>query len=211
MQSLITVFMVELSLHIEKAGLQTLIMDQGRSGWQEKGVPVGGALDRLAAATANYLVGNPPETPVLEITLMGPQIRFSGQGQIAICGADLNPQLDQQPAKMYQTITVEAQQRLHFGRVRNGCRTYVAIRGRWEIPKWLGSASAFTALPALTPKSFLQKGDILQFEASTLIPTRSFLPPHEPEQYLIHLLEGPEFHLFSPQHLAHFFSQTHRI
>ena len=80
-----------------KAGMLTTVQDRGRWGYQAYGVPIGGAMDRRAAQMANELVGNPINTPVLEITLLGPSIQVDQTVQIAITGADLSPTINQQP------------------------------------------------------------------------------------------------------------------
>jgi len=76
----------KLTMIIVKPGLQTTIQDLGRSGWQEFGVPVSGAMDRRSLRLANLLVGNAVNNPCLEITLLGPEILFDGNGLIAITG-----------------------------------------------------------------------------------------------------------------------------
>ncbi|MEZ4957968.1 MAG: hypothetical protein R2825_30695 [Saprospiraceae bacterium] len=86
--------MANIKIHIIKPGMLTLIQDAGRQGAQKHGVPNGGALDKLAQHTANWLVGNPLNNPVLEITIMGPIIEFEGGCQIAITGADISPTIN---------------------------------------------------------------------------------------------------------------------
>ncbi|MCB0643701.1 MAG: hypothetical protein KDC44_18765, partial [Phaeodactylibacter sp.] len=73
-------------LHLLKSGLLTLIQDRGRSGFQHLGVPPGGVMDRFSAEVANQLVGNAADSPVLEITMLGPQIRFENLLQIESAG-----------------------------------------------------------------------------------------------------------------------------
>ena len=94
-------------IRVEKAGLLTLVQDLGRIGHQSFGLPLGGALDRRAMRTANWLVGQSEDAPVLEITLQGPVIRFDGNLQVAITGADLNPQIDGEAVARYQTLEVQ--------------------------------------------------------------------------------------------------------
>ena len=47
-----------MTLRIITGGLQTTVQDLGRMGQQGKGIPVGGAMDRMALRLANVLVGN---------------------------------------------------------------------------------------------------------------------------------------------------------
>src|SRR5262245_51982757 len=66
---------VRMSLHVVEPGLQSLIVDGGRPASRSLGVPVGGAADRLSLAMGNALVGNPPDSPALEVALRGPTLR----------------------------------------------------------------------------------------------------------------------------------------
>ena len=61
-------------------GALTTVQDLGRTGWQYCGVSVGGAMDPFAATVANILAGNNPKDAVLEITLLGPQIKILRRG-----------------------------------------------------------------------------------------------------------------------------------
>ena len=51
---------------VQQPGLLTTVQDLGRPGYQQYGVVVGGALDALAARTANLLVGNDENAAGLE-------------------------------------------------------------------------------------------------------------------------------------------------
>ena len=203
------------TLHIKKAGLHTSIQDIGRISYQEFGVPSGGVMDREAANTANWLVGNPKNTPLLEITLMGPTIHIQGSAQIALTGANLSPQLNQGTIPMYETLTINKEATLSFGKAINGCRTYLAVGGDWQVHQWLGSSSAATTNTAiLTPDSLLQKNSQLQIQPRLFLPKRVQdigLRPIYSDLAFIKVMPGPEFDLFSPYAIASFFSQTYTI
>ncbi len=202
-------------LHVEKPGLHSLVQDSGRAGLQQYGVPLGGPLDRGAARMANQLVQNPPDTPVVELTLGGPLIRFEGSCQIALCGADLSPSLNGAALASHQTIEVPDGATLQFGNPRSGCRAYLAVRGIWSLPRWLGSHSAFLQYtPSPTPESILSKGQVIHIRP---FPTRSpqiILHPgaaHAYSEPLIRVWPGPEFGLFSGPAIASFFGRRHRL
>ena len=76
-----------MEVSIVKAGMQTTVQDLGRRGHLAEGVPVGGAADPFALRIANLLVGNAEDAPALEITLIGPELRFAEDAWIAVCGA----------------------------------------------------------------------------------------------------------------------------
>jgi allophanate hydrolase subunit 2 len=79
-----------MSLRIAKPGLLTTVQDGGRRGLQHLGVVACGAMDRVAFALANALVGNRAGEAALEITLLGPQIEFETDSLVALCGAEFD-------------------------------------------------------------------------------------------------------------------------
>ena len=196
-------------IHILKAGMLTTLQDRGRSGHQHLGVPVGGAMDQYAAGIANQLVGNIVAEPLLEITLLGPKIRFEGAGTIAICGGDLSPMVDQVSVPMWEAITIQDGAILSFGKVRSGCRAYLAIRGQWKVDKWLGSCS-----PIATFGEAIQKNDTIEIgisqDSEPLDPLIIKIPSFT-SHWEIELMPGPEFEQFSRFEIAWFFSQKHQI
>ncbi len=207
--------MSKTKLHFKKAGLQTLIQDQGRVGYQSYGVPVSGVLDKKAASIANELVGNPPENPVIEITLLGPTIEIEGDCQIAITGANLSPKINQKVVPCYTTINVKSGDKLSFGAIKNGCRAYLAIGGAIQIPKWLES---YSALPysgkAATPNSLIEKGTTVTIETVPPISIKNIKEEDQPNydnQIRVRVLPGPEFEEFSPYTIAYFFSRGYKI
>ncbi len=84
----------------------TSIPDLGRLEFRDSGVPLGGAMDKKSAAEANLLVGNLEDSPVLEITLVDPQIHFDSVCQIALTGADISPKLNEGEIRLNETIDV---------------------------------------------------------------------------------------------------------
>ena len=111
-----------MSITILNPGLLTTVQDFGRTGYQQFGVPVSGAVDPRAMSIANILVDNPEDEAVLECTMMGPQILFNAANVIAITGGDLGPTVDNQPIPTYAAVRVEAGQTLRFAGLRSGCR-----------------------------------------------------------------------------------------
>ena len=202
-------------LQILKPGLQTTIQDQGRFGYQAYGVSTSGVMDQQSASQANYLVGNNSDTPVLEITLLGPTIEIMSDCQIALTGANLSPKINGELIALYETLNIAAGSVLSFGRIQNGCRCYLAIRGEWQMEKWLGSFSAAVPSTIRLPKnSFLKKGSILLIKAKDAIPKRKIeenLRPSFLNKIELRVLAGPEFELFSKQNIAHFFSTTFQL
>ena len=58
-------------LLVRDCGAGTTIQDAGRFGFQRYGVGPAGAMDKVALAVANMLVGNAPGEAAIEFTVLG--------------------------------------------------------------------------------------------------------------------------------------------
>jgi biotin-dependent carboxylase-like uncharacterized protein len=125
-----------------RPGPLTLPVDAGRPGWAHIGVPRAGALDLGAAQRANTLVGNHPDTAVLEVTLGGLALAFREPVTIALTGADVPARAGDRRLARDTAARVEARETLALGAARRGIRAYLAVRGGWDVPAVLGSRSA---------------------------------------------------------------------
>ena len=125
---------------VDRAGMLTTVQDAGRPGQRAMGLPSGGAADAFALRVANLLVGNPENAAVLECTLTGPDLVFSGDVIMAVGGAAF------EALPSWRPVRVPAGERVSLGPCRSGCRGYVAVAGGIEIPPVLGSRSTY--LPA---------------------------------------------------------------
>ena len=143
-------------LHIESPGLYSSLQDLGRPGYQEFGIPVGGAADRKSYLLANELVNNPKGAPCIEITMIGPIIRFEIDNNIslAITGANISPKLNGQALEMNKSVSICNNDILEFGECVAGCRSYIAIGGEWEVTKWKDSVSPRSICTRTTPKQY---------------------------------------------------------
>jgi antagonist of KipI len=171
-------------------------------------------MDKASARLANDLVGNPAESPLFEITLLGPSIRFEGACQIAITGATLSPEINGQAIAQNQTINVKDGDHLNFGRPIAGCRAYLAIGGKWKVGQWLGSYSASTSKGEIaTPDSWIKKDVRIEVESDSAIASKTTSAALQIDtlQMPIKVMQGPEFHLFSNLFIGLFFSKTFTI
>lgn len=132
---------VQPGLVVEEAGLLTTIQDTGRWGYQHYGVSVSGAMDVTSHCRANRLIGNPPEAATLEITLVGPVLRFETAMRIGVAGAAFELRLDAAAVSTETVLHADRGQRLAFGRRTAGARAYLAAAGGFAVPPVLGSRS----------------------------------------------------------------------
>ena len=75
---------------ITAPSLQMLIQDEGRLNQTNIGVGVAGAMDLSAMHSANRIVGNPTDAPVIEVLNGGLKAKMQHAGVIAVAGAISN-------------------------------------------------------------------------------------------------------------------------
>src|ERR1700753_756035 len=108
-------------------------------------------MDEVSLREANLAVGNPEGAPALECTATGPALKFSHDtvvclgGAVAVASLDGGGGLDGRPVPWWEPFTVPAGATLSIGAVGGpGLRCYLAVRGGFDVPSYLGSASTFT-------------------------------------------------------------------
>jgi urea carboxylase len=128
-----------------ESGTQTTIQDcPGRLGYWHVGVPPSGPMDALSLRLANRLVANADSAAAIEMTGIGMRVRFDADAVIALCGADMSAKVDGIAAPMWKAFRVKAGMVLHCGAaIGAGSRTYLAVHGGMDTPRYLGSASTF--------------------------------------------------------------------
>lgn len=129
------------AVEVARPGTLTTVQDAGRRGLAHLGVPRSGALDPVAFARANRLVGNRGDAPVLETTLDGVGLVFRSAGVVAVTGAYAKVQLDDKPVAWSMPVAVKAGSLLDVGPAEAGVRCYVAVAGGFDVAKTLGSCS----------------------------------------------------------------------
>lgn len=130
-------------LKIIKPGLSTSVQDLGRPGYFHLGIPIGGAMDRYALRAANMLVGNDEGAAGLEAVFMGPEIEFTEDATVAVCGADMPMMVDGEAVEPWTSFDVKSGQTLSFGFLKTGARIYIAVSGGIATPPDLGSRSTY--------------------------------------------------------------------
>ena len=194
------------TMEIVSPGLLTTVQDLGRFGYQRYGIPVCGALDSASLRIANILVGNRDHLAGLEITAIGPTIRFMEETVIAVDGADLEPTLDGNPMPEWESVRASAGSVLSFGAPRDGVRAYLAVAGGIDVPLVMNSRATdlkggFGGFEgrALRAGDFLSCGDSAHPTASA--PNR--LPPKISRQstygqeFTLRVVLGPQDDAFT--------------
>jgi urea carboxylase len=133
-----------MAAEVLEPGTFTTVQDcPGRIGHWDVGVPPSGPMDDLAFRLGNRIVGNGADAAGLECTLAGPTLRFHTDALIALTGAPAPATLDGEEVDWWEPVPVKAGQVLTIGRATKGCRSYLAVRGGFDVPLYLGSRATF--------------------------------------------------------------------
>jgi len=163
----------EPSFEVLKPGTLTTVQDwPGRLGRWEVGIPPSGPMDDLSFRLVNALVGNPPGAPGLEITMVGPVLRFRSPAMLVWGGAPGTVTLDGEVVGPWVAFPVSAGQTLSFGGPGpHGQRRYLAVAGGLDVPSYLGSCSTFT-LGGFGGHGgrALRVGDVIPWTSATSVP-----------------------------------------
>ena len=132
-------------IEVINAGLYTTVQDYpGRVGYWNVGIPPSGPMDSLAFRIANRLLGNKDGEAGLEITAIGPELRFRDDATIALTGAKLQGTINGREVPWWEILYVEKGSVLSLRAMQgHGLRAYLAIGGGINVPDYLGSKSTF--------------------------------------------------------------------
>mgnify|MGYP002067041855 CR=1 FL=1 len=223
-----------MSLLVTKSGLLTTIQDLGRYGAQKYGVVVGGAMDSFALRMANLLVGNEEGEAGLEITMVGPDLTFDSSVLISLCGGDLSPTLNGIPLPLWRTVYAPKGSRLQFGRLMQGCRTYLAVEGGLDVPLQMNSRSTYLragiggyhgralrvgdVIPTRSTTSrslqlmekLERKAGDASYAVSRWSVSTELLPLYSSEP-TVQVVDGEEFQLFDDESVNRFLSESFTV
>lgn len=176
-------------------GAYTTVQDYpGRKGYWHIGVPPSGCMDEYAFRMANRAVGNAKNAPGLEMTLSGPTLLFHHDVVVAVTGGDVDVQVNGESVAQWKPIHVQKGQKLAIGKLKSGCRAYLAIRGGIDVCEYLGSRSTF-ALGNLGGYNgrVLKLGDVLFLGQPELPSCTLPLPVSEPAPVPTSLIPSYDF------------------
>jgi 5-oxoprolinase (ATP-hydrolysing) subunit C len=180
-------------LIVTSIGPASSVQDGGRHGAQRYGLTPSGAMDRLALAAANTLLGNPPFAAAVEIGPFGAAFTArEGAVRVALSGAVRSADIAGRPVAFDSSMTIPEGETLNLGFAKGGAFSYLAIEGGITGELMFGSlavnARAGLGSPYQRP---LQAGDALPAKATSgATELRIELPQ---------LANGPIRVLFGPQ------------
>jgi biotin-dependent carboxylase-like uncharacterized protein len=180
-------------LVISAIGPASSVQDGGRHGAQRYGLTPSGAMDRLALAAANCLVGNELFAAAIEIGPFGAAFTArEGAVRVALAGASRSANVAGRAVASDISMTLADGETLTLGFARGGAFSYLAIEGGIAGEPMFGSlaVNARAGLGSPYPRP-LQAGDELQTAAASGAAERRIdLPP---------MAEGPIRIVMGPQ------------
>ena len=206
-----------MGIYIMNGGILTTVQDLGRFSYQQYGVSPGGAMDNRSFRLANFLVGNWENEAGLEVTLLGPQIRFTSHAIFAITGGDLTPCLNGQAIDTYRAIQANAGDILSFRGLKSGCRSYIAFAGGLDVEPVMGSRATLIrgAIGGYQGRK-LKTGDEIGFRhpISHLPDLKErHIPPEDftADTVMLRILLGPQEDRFTKEAIQTLLRETYTV
>lgn len=205
-----------MAVKVLNPGLLTTVQDLGRPGYFHLGIPIGGAMDRLALRAGNLLVGNEEGAASLEAVFIGPQLEFQADTTIAVTGGEMPIKLDGEEQPSWTAIPVKKGQVLSFNYLKQGARIYIAFAGGIDVPLALGSRSTYPigALGGFKGRA-LAKDDILPIgqpgavKAGRSLDAKYRRTPSSPAE--LRVLPGLYWHRITEQSQRDFFASDWKV
>jgi 5-oxoprolinase (ATP-hydrolysing) subunit C len=213
-------------IEILSASALATVQDLGREGALRWGVGSSGAMDPLALAAGNILLGNDEGAAGIEVPVFPFRVRFDTDAAFAVTGADVDARLDELPLLPWSAVQARAGQVLHMSLPRRNSawpasRAYVCLAGGVDVPTVLGSRStqmrgAFGGLDGRA----LRQGDRLPTGATErdgsadglgLIPPALALPLQADGLPAMRVLPAAEYTHYTEASRASFWAEAWKI
>jgi len=129
-------------LVVSSIGPASSVQDRGRFGAQRYGLVPSGAMDQLALAAANTLLGNDPFAAAVEIgPFTASFTAHDGAVRVALAGAERSADIAGRPVAINSSTTISDGETLTLGFAKGGAFSYLAIEGGADGEAMFGSRS----------------------------------------------------------------------
>ncbi|HET6839222.1 MAG TPA: biotin-dependent carboxyltransferase family protein [Bradyrhizobium sp.] len=199
-------------LVVSTIGPASSVQDGGRHGAQRYGLTPSGAVDRLALAAANSLVGNAPFTAAVEIGPFGATFAArEGAVRLALAGAPRSADVSGRAVAADTSVTLAEGETLTLGFARGGSFTYLAIEGGIVGEPMFGSlaVNARAGLGSPYPRPLQTTDELQTAGASGAAERRIDLPT--PDAGPIRVVLGPQDDEFGDDALKLFLESEWKI
>ena len=181
------------TLAVVSAGPLTSVQDAGRVGAQRYGLTSSGAMDQLALAAANTLVGNAAFAAAIEIGPFPASFEARhGAIRIAVTGAAREISIGERALQLGTTATLTEGEQLKIGAARSGVFSILGIEGGVQGQPVFGSLSVTARAGVGSPfPRPLQAGDELDLRNASAAGERRL--DFEPApRAILRVLAGPQ-------------------
>lgn len=203
-------------LAIMQTAFPILVQDAGRLGQAGQGVSGSGALDMGALRRANRAVGNPADDAALEITLGPVRLRADCAMTLALTGAAQAVVIHPQGRTIIDhgaAFALDAGDEVQIDPPVKGMRSYLALRGGFDVAPVLGSLSTDT-LAHIGPAA-LKSGDAVapagRAACAVGDATESVVLPAADEVIELPVTLGPRTDWFSDDMVERFLEQDWQV
>lgn len=196
------------ALRVVGCGPGTSLQDAGRFGLQRFGVSPAGAMDPLALAMANALVGNPAREAALEFAMLGGDfVVEDGLAHVAVIGAALS--IDGASVPLLTSVVAGEGARLRVGPARDGVYAYLAVEGGFALAPEMGSLSLHrrSAIGPPAPAA----GQRLALRPAGGAGPNSLPAALRPEEGPIRVILGPQRDRFTDAAVEAFLTQPYSV
>ncbi|WP_129691666.1 biotin-dependent carboxyltransferase family protein [Gottfriedia acidiceleris] len=182
-------------------GVSISIQDNGRNGFRHLGIPVSGAMDKLAYQIGNLLIGNKCNAASIEIAIGGTVLKALNQFSIVITGGNLKPTIKGKLVEMNKIIDIAKGEILTFNGGNTGVYSYISI------PGGITSECHFESQSSYEPASLgliIKKGTIIYGSSTSYKLVKNGLKheyiPIYPKHNLVHFIKSSHFEKI-PHHI----------
>lgn len=184
-----------MSLKVISPGIFTTVQDMGRYGAQHIGLSPSGAMDGVSLLVGHQLLGN-NEQMALEMTMQGGTFQFTESNAFVITGANMQAQLNGHAVKNNRIYNAPAGSILAFKGAVNGLRTYLTVKGGFNLPAFHNSVSTHTKIKVGgVDGRTLRTGDELVFKQPEIMKEKE-LQLYEKDVKVIRFIPGRQFDRF---------------
>ena len=184
-------------LVVDRTGAQALLQDLGRDGHAHLGVSPSGAADRAALRLANRLVGNPEDAAAVECLLGGLAVTASALHWVAVTGAPTDVLVNGRQVGSHTSLPLRRGDTLVIEAPTEGLRSYLAIRGGFQVAPTLGSRST-DVLSGLGPEPLAPGKELPVGAPLQPLPDTDLAPVERPRTTLA-VLPGPRRDWFAAE------------
>jgi antagonist of KipI len=132
---------------------------------------------------------------------------------LAVTGANLQFTINSEYHPPWRSFFLQAGDVVHFKRRKSGLRAYLAVRGGFQAPTFMGSCSVFERGSMGTP---LRKDEILEVSDAPSGPFHEIRIPEglltkSSDRISMRVIMGPQIEAFTPQGVETFLHSVYRV